>query len=92
MNRRTFLSMLSAGAFGTMTLDVDKLLWVPGAKTIFLPQVMTPTHWTMSERVFFMSPEGVYAYVGDALESVARAIDYDLLMAYRSEVGLGVTL
>jgi hypothetical protein len=37
MNRRRFLQMLSAGAFGAMALDVEKLLWVPGAKTIFLP-------------------------------------------------------
>jgi hypothetical protein len=37
MNRRRFLQMLSAGAFGAMTLDVEKLLWVPGQKTIFLP-------------------------------------------------------
>lgn len=39
MNRRNFIHMLSAGAFGAMTLDVDKLLWVPGKKTIFLPPV-----------------------------------------------------
>jgi len=88
MNRRRFLQMLSAGACGAMTLDVDKLLWVPGARTFFLPSVV-PTHWVMSERVFFLSPEGVYAYVGNALESIARTIDYDLLMKYRSEHGLG---
>lgn len=36
MNRRHLLRLLSAGLIGH-TLEVDKLLWVPGAKTIFLP-------------------------------------------------------
>ena len=33
MNRRSFLSMLAA----TAVLDPERLLWVPGAKTIFIP-------------------------------------------------------
>lgn len=97
MNRRRFLEMLTAGAFGALTLDVDKLLWVPNAKTIFVPPVAKPAvvfhrsacSFVMSERVFFLSPAGVYAYMGNALESVAKAIDYDALMAYRSQYGLG---
>jgi hypothetical protein len=36
MNRRGLLKLLSLGVIGHM-LDVDKLLWVPGQKTIFLP-------------------------------------------------------
>jgi len=37
MNRRMFVrSVLSAVAAGAV-LDTDKLLWVPGQKTIFLP-------------------------------------------------------
>lgn len=36
MNRRAFLQLLSSGAVA-YTLDVDKLLWIPGQKTIFLP-------------------------------------------------------
>lgn len=36
MNRRDFLRLLSAGVIG-YELDVDKLLWVPDQKTIFLP-------------------------------------------------------
>lgn len=42
MNRRNFLARLLAGATGAAlaaTVDLDKLLWVPGAKTIFLPSV-----------------------------------------------------
>jgi hypothetical protein len=39
MDRRAFLTLLSSGALGAAahTLDLDKLLWRPGAKTIFLP-------------------------------------------------------
>lgn len=38
MNRRSFLAGL-AGLIGTATLDPEKLLWIPGQKTIFLPPV-----------------------------------------------------
>jgi len=39
MDRRAFVrSVLSAVAAGAV-LDVDQLLWVPGAKTIWLPPV-----------------------------------------------------
>lgn len=40
MNRRGFLKALlsgTAGAVAAHTLDLDRLLWVPGEKTIFLP-------------------------------------------------------
>lgn len=40
MNRRDFLSSFAqtvAGAAIVHTLDVDKLLWVAGERTIFLP-------------------------------------------------------
>lgn len=40
MDRRRFLRWLggtAAGAAAAHTLDLDKLLWVPGDKTIFLP-------------------------------------------------------
>ncbi len=36
MNRRQFLRILATGVAG-LELDIDRLLWVPGAKTIFLP-------------------------------------------------------
>ena len=35
-SRRQFLRTLAAGLVGS-TIDVDKLLWVPGAKKIFIP-------------------------------------------------------
>lgn len=40
MHRRDFLARLLAGATGAAlaaTFDLEKLLWVPGAKTILLP-------------------------------------------------------
>jgi hypothetical protein len=37
-SRREFLRLLALGVAGH-TLDVDRLLWVPGRKTIFLPPV-----------------------------------------------------
>lgn len=42
MNRRQFFQLLGSGVIGaavTQGLDLDKLLWVPGEKTIFLPPV-----------------------------------------------------
>lgn len=38
MNRRAFLSTLGAALAGA-TLDPERLLWRPGAKTIFLPSL-----------------------------------------------------
>jgi hypothetical protein len=35
-NRREFLKLLSLGVIGH-TLDIDRLLWIPGEKTIFIP-------------------------------------------------------
>jgi len=40
MNRRAFLKFLASGAAGIAaydTLDLDKLLWVKGERTIFIP-------------------------------------------------------
>lgn len=44
MNRRAFLQALgfgtvAAAAAATSMFDVERLLWVPGEKTIFLPQL-----------------------------------------------------
>lgn len=44
MNRRGFIArVLSAVAAGAV-LDVDKLLWVPGAKTILIPKELPLLH------------------------------------------------
>ena len=52
MNRRLFLRLLASSAIA-QTIDVEKFLWVPGEKTIFLPSQaqinfmknITPTFW-----------------------------------------------
>ncbi len=36
MNRRAFLRLLALGVAGH-NLDIDRLLWIPGEKKIFLP-------------------------------------------------------
>lgn len=46
MNRRSFLQLLSTGALGAVIapeLDLERLLWVPGQKTIFLPSATLGT-------------------------------------------------
>ncbi len=52
MNRRAFLARLgfgtvAAAAAATGVIDIEKLLWVPGEKTIFLPP--SPTIATLGE-------------------------------------------
>jgi hypothetical protein len=50
MNRRSFLRTLGLAAAG-LTLDPERLLWVPGQKTIFLPSahtIVTP-EWVTRE-------------------------------------------
>ena len=41
MDRRSFLSMLGVGV--AATFDPERLLWVPGVKTIFIPKPYVPT-------------------------------------------------
>lgn len=41
MNRRDFLRLVASGVVG-LELDVDKLLWIPGAKKIFIPSLPIP--------------------------------------------------
>ena len=48
MNRRHFLQLGAAAATGMM-LDPERLLWVPGAKTYFIPNKQLVTASTMAE-------------------------------------------
>lgn len=64
MNRRAFLARLgfgtvAAAAAATGALDLERLLWTPGEKTIFLPPAISPLAeaFTMGD-VFTI--EGVY--------------------------------
>jgi hypothetical protein len=60
MNRRGFLSLLgmsAAGlAVGGLDVDVERLLWLPGAKRIFLPSAPTwRPEWTQGST--FLTPD-----------------------------------
>ena len=37
MDRRSFFKLIASGVIG-YELDLDRLLWVPGQKTIFIPK------------------------------------------------------
>jgi len=50
MNRRSFLQLLAAGAIGsTFDYDLDKLLWIPGQKTIFIPKGISESQIVAAE-------------------------------------------
>lgn len=38
LSRRNLLKLIASGVVGH-TLDIDRLLWVPGEKTIFIPSL-----------------------------------------------------
>lgn len=50
LTRRGFLG-LGGAAVAAMTLDPERLLWVPGAKTFFLPSTEIVTAATLDEAV-----------------------------------------
>jgi hypothetical protein len=50
MNRRTFFSLLGAGA---VAADPERLLWVPGAKTISIPRPALPVMFSVGDVVTF---------------------------------------
>jgi len=70
MNRRRFLATLCAGAAG-FALDPERLLWVPGKKTIFLPPVI--------QSVVFDPPVG-YTIVLDLNDITLMGDDFRSLM------------
>lgn len=56
MDRRSFLRMLgfgtvAAAAAATSVLDLERMLWVPGERTIFIPPVgnTLPLDWVTRE-------------------------------------------
>lgn len=77
MDRRAFFikSLLGLGAAGALAsigeLDLDRLLWVPGQKTIFLPPVIEP-------KLFEVSMDWSSSYLTSGLsewnDQFARAI------------------
>lgn len=65
MNRRKFLARLgfgtvAAAAAASGVLDVERLLWVPGEKTIFLPPAISPLSQSLTMGDMF-TIEGVFA-------------------------------
>ena len=60
MDRRGFLASLLSSAVATATLDVEKLLWIPGEKVYF--DIVQPGHF----------PD---AWVSEAARRMADAID-----------------
>lgn len=68
MNRRSFLKWLggtAAGVAAAHTLDLDKLLWVPGEKTIFIPPPPVGETWLSTalhlQKGDLFTIEGIYA-------------------------------
>lgn len=57
-SRREFLRLLASSTLAH-TLDIDKLLWVPGAKKIFLPS-LKPTYLIFSVNLTKEYLEGIY--------------------------------
>lgn len=51
MNRRGFLTTLAAALTGAV-LDPERLLWVPGQKTIFIPSIEQTNTWLTPEATF----------------------------------------
>lgn len=69
--RRGFLQTMLAAAVGTAatgTFDPERLLWVPGAKTFFLPSPTLVTAQTMDEAI----EEGLVASYPDGTLHIIR--------------------
>lgn len=43
MNRRFFLKAVASGLISSQLTDLDRLLWIPGEKTFFLPTIHAPS-------------------------------------------------
>ena len=57
MNRRHFISVLGLGA--TLALDPERLLWVPGARKIFIPP---PAETVRIRTIYFKSGDVLTIY------------------------------
>lgn len=87
MNRRSFLRLLQAGALGGVAhaLDLDRLLWVPGQKTFFLPAPPALDDWANVSGVMLIEDITLLEYqrrynaaISQCAEVVASHIDADL--------------
>jgi hypothetical protein len=79
MNRRLFLSTLGLAAAG-MALDPERLLWVPGQKTIFLPPVRSAWTITLLDHLkkpvavewLTLGPEGPYLGIDKTFKAFSQ--------------------
>lgn len=92
MNRRKFLAWLGGTAAGITAatsglIDVEKLLWTPGEKTIFIPERWA-TDWNIS--LEFSSGDLVdelfQKIIRAAAKSLADRIDEEHLRRYNQMV------
>lgn len=85
MNRRAFLQTLAAGLTGA-ALDPERLLWVPGQKTIFLPSVVEPLG-NEFEFMDWLAREGLRILKNELV--VTRAVNRSFDAAYQRSFDLG---
>lgn len=64
LTRRQILKLLALGV-GSLELDIDSLLWVPGKKTIFIPKY--PKHISASQ-IAAAELERIIPYIKDIFE------------------------
>lgn len=72
MNRHCFLQLLSAGTIGAATFDLERLLWVPGQKTIFLPST-APTLLDITSPIAWIAKDAMDLFAA----AVTRPLGYD---------------
>jgi len=70
VNRRGFLATLSA-AIATATLDPGKLLWIPGAKKIFIPPVREASWSTATYTIGGTESSRIFVFHGGHPEDIA---------------------
>lgn len=72
MNRRAFLELIASGLIAS-TVDVDRLLWIPNQKTIFIPSadplLYDDLNWLLREfylpkiKMMFEREDGFYSKI-----------------------------
>lgn len=73
MDRRSFMKLLSGGAVGMAALDLEKMLWIPGQKTIFVPAQLTVVkHVTDFDGPVWLGTAGEHLLSGDVVTRAPR--------------------